>query len=52
MTTNEHIVALMHAMPTPEALRVATEKELEEFRSLSNILANLAYLEKQRRAAQ
>jgi hypothetical protein len=51
MTAYEHIDALMLAMPTQDALRAASEQELDNFRSLSNILANIVYLEKQRREA-
>lgn len=44
-TVNDHITELMLALPSSELISAATDEQLESYRRISNILANVAYLE-------
>jgi hypothetical protein len=48
-TVSDNITDIMLALPTRELIAAATDEQLESYRRVSNILANVAYLEVLRR---
>jgi hypothetical protein len=48
-TVSDNITEIMLALPTNELIAAATDEQLESYRRVSNILANVAYLEVLRR---
>ena len=48
-TVSDNITDIMLALPTRELIAAATDEQLESYRRVSNILANVAYLEGLRR---
>lgn len=53
-TVSDNITEIMLALPTRELIAAATDEQLESYQRVSNLLANMAYLEvlRRREAAQ
>jgi len=49
MSIHDRITEIMLLIPSRDDLASATDDQLEEFRKVSNLIANAAYLERWRR---